>query len=269
MHPDRHLFLCPRTQPPPKTSQHTSGTQHRHPPVRCTPLPKKTHLTKQKRHIHSQTTHTTPRSDPRVTPVNKRREAKTTSILTKQQKTKIQKFGPNTNPPANTKTKSKRTNDKKTQKPKRDQSQKLVSTQPYQTKAHNLARSKNVPNTNICWPTSCSSSEFSQNYIPHHSDLRQRPNSQINFPTDQHSNTMPTTKIDVIRLQQAAVVTNLVEIARYTQYPYSTGIHRDDTRAIQQNDQKPEPHLKALYSFYPCTSTRTTTSTESRPLCPL
>jgi hypothetical protein len=44
----------------------------------------------------------------------------------------------------------------------------------------------------------------------------------MNFPTDQHPHTMPTTKakattkIDVIRLQQAAVVTNLVEIARYT-----------------------------------------------------
>ena len=52
-------------------------------------------------------------------------------------------------------------------------------------------------------------------------------------------------------------------------YPYSTGIHHDDTRAIQQNDQKPEPHHKALYSLYPCYPTRTTTGTESRPLCPL
>jgi hypothetical protein len=82
-----------------------------------------------------------------------------------------------------------------------------------------------VPNSGLHL-TSSSTSEFGQNYTHRHFDPRQKLHSQINFPTDQHPNTMPktktkaTTKIDVIRLQQAAVVTNLVEIARYTVYPY-------------------------------------------------
>jgi hypothetical protein len=131
MHNDRHLFHWQRTQPPPQTSQHTSGTHHLQPPMHCTPIPTRTQPTKQKRHTHTPPTHTTPRSDPRLTPVNnkrmtqqtaRRREAKTISIsiFTKQQKTKIQKFSPNNNPPVNTKTKSKRENDKKTQKPNRN-----------------------------------------------------------------------------------------------------------------------------------------------------
>jgi hypothetical protein len=127
-------------------------------------------------------------------PPARRREAKTNSIFTKQQKTKFQKFGPNNNPPANTKTKSKRKNDKKTQKPKRNQSQKISLTQPYRTKANNLARSKNVSTSTKFWLTSSSSSEFGQNYPHRNFDLRQKLHSQINFPTDQHPNTMPTTK---------------------------------------------------------------------------
>jgi hypothetical protein len=140
----------------------------------------------------------------------RRRETKTTLILKQQHKTKIQKFGPHQNPPEDTKTKSKRKNDKKTQKPKRDESQKPASTQPYRTKTHNLARSKNDPKTNKFWPTSCSSSEFGQNYPSHHPDPRQKPTSQINFPTDQYSNTMTKPKIELIRLQQEAVVNNLL-----------------------------------------------------------
>jgi hypothetical protein len=155
-------------------------------------------------------------------PPARRREAKTNSILTQQHKTKFQKFGPNNKPPVNTTTKSKRENDKKTQKPKRNQSQQSPLTQPYRTKAHHLARSKNVFNSTKFWPTSSSSSEFGQNYTHSHFDPRQKLCSQTNFPSAHHPDTMPktktkaTTKIDVIRLQQAAVVNNLVEIARYT-----------------------------------------------------
>jgi hypothetical protein len=155
-------------------------------------------------------------------PPARRREAKTNSIFKHQQKTKFQKFGPDNHPPVNTKTKSKRKNDKKTQKPKSNQSQKCSLPQPYRTKAYHLARSKNVPNIPKFWLTSSSSSEFGQNYTGRHFDSRQKLRPQNNFLTDQHSNTMPktktkaTTKLDVIRLQQSAVVTNLVEIARYT-----------------------------------------------------
>jgi hypothetical protein len=146
----------------------------------------------------------------------RRRETKTTSILKQQNKTKIQKFGPSPNPPEDTKTQSKRKNDKKTQKQKRDQSQKRASTQPHRTKTHHLARSKNVSNTNKFWPTSCSSSEFGQNYPPHQPEPRQKPTSQINFPHGRDSNTMTKKKIELIRLQQEAVVNNLLTIARYT-----------------------------------------------------
>ena len=138
------------------------------------------------------------------------------TILPKRKSTKIRKFSPTTTQPVNTKTKSKRENDKKTQKPKRNQSQFFFQIQPYRTKDQHLARSKNVPNTTKFCPTSSSSSAFGQNSFPHRFDLRQKPTSQINIPHDHHSN-MPTTKqLEVIRLQQAAVVTNLVEIARYT-----------------------------------------------------
>jgi hypothetical protein len=67
-------------------------------------------------------------------PTARRREIKTSSILIRQAKTKIQKFGPTKYTPANTKTKAKIKNDKKTQKTKRDRSQKPGSTQPYRTK---------------------------------------------------------------------------------------------------------------------------------------
>ncbi len=78
-------------------------------------------------HTHPQTNPNTSSSDPRLTSVHnkrmtqqtaRRRETKTTSILKQQNKTKIQKFGPSPNPPEDSKTKSKRKNDKKTQKPK-------------------------------------------------------------------------------------------------------------------------------------------------------
>jgi hypothetical protein len=127
-------------------------------------------------------------------PPARRREAKTNSIFTQQQKTKFKKFGPNNKLPAYTKTKSKRENDKKTQKPNSNQSQKFSLPQPYRTKAHNLARSKNVPNSTKFWLTSSSSSEFGQNYTHRHFDPRQKLRSQIKFPTDPHPNTMPKTK---------------------------------------------------------------------------
>jgi hypothetical protein len=155
-------------------------------------------------------------------PSARRREAKTISILTKRDKTKIQKLQTPKNLPVNTQTKSKRGNDKKTQKPKRNQSQKFSHVQPYRTKDRNLARSKNVTSTTKFWLTSSRSSEFGQNNFPHQPHPRQIlvQNSKIKFPADQHSNTMPRTKqLDVIRLQQATVVNNLVEIARYTHTP--------------------------------------------------
>ncbi len=150
--------------------------------------PNRTHPTRQERHTHSHKPHTPPRSDPRLNKRMKqlparRREAKTNSIFTQQQKTKFQKFGPNNKPPVNTTPKSKRKNDKKTQKPKRNQSQKFPLPQPYWTKAHHLARSKNVSNSTKFWPTSYSSSEFGQNYTHSHFDPRQKLRSQINFPT--------------------------------------------------------------------------------------
>ena len=150
----------------------------------------------------------------------RREEAKTISILTNREKTKIQKFQTNKNPPVNTKTKSKRGNDNKTQPPKEHQSHKFSHVQPYRTNDQNLARSKNVPHTTKFWLTSPSSPEFGQNDFHQHSNPRQKPNSQIHFQADQHSHTMPKTKqIDVIRLQQTTVVNNLVEIARYTHTP--------------------------------------------------
>jgi hypothetical protein len=152
-------------------------------------------------------------------PTQRKRAAKTISIFTQLDKTKIQKFQTSQNQPVNIKTKSKRENDKTTQKLKRNQSQKFSPSQPYRTKDQNLARSKNVANTTTFCPTSSHSSNFGQNFFSRRYDLRQKPQTQINIPDDQHLK-MPTTKqLEVIRSQQAAVVTNLVEIARYTHIP--------------------------------------------------
>jgi hypothetical protein len=228
MHRDRNILLRTHNPGAPRHVTPQRHTRHLQCPTCLNQPPNRTHPTHQKRLTHSHKPHTPPRSDPRLTTVNnkrmakltaRRREAKTTSIFTKREKTKIQKYNPPHNPPVNIKTQSERENDndKKTQTPKRNQIKIFYHTQPYRTKVHNLARSKNVPNTTKFRPTSSGSSEFGQNYLPHQFDLRQKPNSQTNFPIDQHSNTMPTTKqIEIIRLQQAPVVTNLVEIARYT-----------------------------------------------------
>jgi hypothetical protein len=169
-------------------------------------------------------------------PTARRGEIETNSILKQQNKTKIQKSGPSPKPPEDTKTKSKRKNDKQTQKPKRDQSQKPAFTQPYRTKTHHLARSKNVSNINKFWLTSCSSSEFGQNYPSYQPALRQKPNSQINFPHDCDSNTMPKPKIELIRLQQEAVVNNLLTIARYTNTkPVYTEMTHDEFKKTMRN----------------------------------
>jgi hypothetical protein len=79
---------------------------------------------------------------------------------------------------------------------------------------------------------------------------------------------MPTTKIDVIRLQQAAVVTNLVEIARYThtkpvyaemtQKQFNTTIRNLDristlcTRSIRatRHEQKLAPKVGPYDHYY-------------------
>jgi hypothetical protein len=226
MHIDRDIFPRTHNPAPPNLVPPRRRTRHPQCPTCISQPPNRANPVHKKRHTHSQKTHTTPRSDPRITtvdnkrmpkPTARRREAKTISILTKREKTKIQKFHSTKNQPVNTKTQSKRENDKKTQKPKRNRSQIFSHTQPHRTKDQNLARSKNVPNTTKFCPTSYSSSEFGQTYASHKFELPQIPNSQINLPNDQHLNTMPTTKqLEVIRLQQAAVVSNLVEIARYT-----------------------------------------------------
>jgi hypothetical protein len=95
-------------------------------------------------------------------PTQQKRAAKTISIFTQRDKTKIQTFQTSQNQPVNIKTKSKRENDKKTHKPKRNQSQKFSPSQPYRTKDQNLARSKNVANTTTFCPTSSRSSNFGQ-----------------------------------------------------------------------------------------------------------
>jgi hypothetical protein len=153
--------------------------------------------------------------------------------------------------------------------PKEVRVENFITLNPYRTKVHNLARSKNAPNTTKFWPTSSGSSEFGQNYLPHQFDLLQKPHSQTNFPTDHHSNTMPTTKkIEIIRLQQAAVVTNLVEIARYT---HTKPVY---TEMTQQEFNKTIRNLNRIstlymYPFYQGNQTWTNTSTENRPLCSL
>jgi hypothetical protein len=145
-----------------------------------------------------------------------RTRADLATILTKQQQKIFQKRLPTKRQPVHTQIQSKTPNDNMIQKTKTNLTPKRNASQPYRTKSPTPQSAKNHPHGSTFWPTSSSSSEFGQNSTPHHFDIRTKPNSQINFHTDQHSNTMPTTKIDVIRLQQAAVVTNLVEIARYT-----------------------------------------------------
>jgi hypothetical protein len=144
------------------------------------------------------------------------------TILTKQQQKNFRKLLPTKRQPVHTKIKSKTKNDNMIQKPKTNLTRNRLAPQPYRTKSPKPQSAKNHPHGSKFWPTSSRSSDFGQNYTPHHFDIRTKPNSQINFLTDQHPNTMPktkskaTTKLDVIRLQQSAVVTNLVEIARYT-----------------------------------------------------
>jgi hypothetical protein len=154
-------------------------------------------------------------------------------------------------------------------RPKRNQSQIFSHTQSYRTKAHNLAQSKNVPNTTKFCPTSSGSSEFGQNSPSHHFDLRQIPNSQIYFHTDQQSNTMPKIKqLDVIRLQQTTVVTNLVEIARYT---HTKPVY---TEMTQQDFNKTIRNLNCISTLRVCTCSIKATRhgqklAENRPLCSL
>jgi hypothetical protein len=173
MHKDREFFSPPHNPAPEPPRYITPQRRTRHPqcPTCLHQTPNRTHPSSQKRHTPSNKSHTPSRSAQRLTPVNnkrmtkptqQKRAAKTISIFTQRDKTKIQTFQTSQNQPVNIKTKSKRENDKKTHKPKRNQSQKFSPSQPYRTKDQNLARSKNVANTTTFCPTSSRSSNFGQ-----------------------------------------------------------------------------------------------------------
>jgi hypothetical protein len=222
---ERQLPSRTHKSPPPKSRTLTQRAHPRQDPTIPRPTANHPSQTTTKRRTRNKSrlhlAHTPKSYDPNSNPVgNKRMTVRTrtdlATILTKQQQKNFQKLLPTKRQPVHIQIKSKTPNDNMMQKPKTNLTAKRTASEPYRTKSHTPQSAINRPHGSKFWPTSYSSSEFGQNYTHHHFDIRPKPNSQINFPTDQHSNKMPTPKIDVIRLQQVAVVTNLVEIARYT-----------------------------------------------------